>query len=485
MEYIRKFIQKLNKMSPAAKASFWFVVANVGLKGISFITTPIFTRLLNVADYGTTSVFVAWESVISIFATLSLAGGVYNVAMTKYEDDIDAYTSSMLGLTALSTSLVYALCIGINWLYPRLFQLDTAYLLYMWIQTFTNAVMSFWMMRKRFVYDYKSVISFTFANALGSPVAAILAVWLFPGNKAYAKVIGAGILSIVIGIIVCLKSFRKGRTVYHKAYWNYALKFNIPLIPHYLASVILNSADKLMLNNFVGAAEAGLYSIAHSITGLISLITQAINYSLIPYTLQSIKKGQLRNLYKVVLGCSVLVSAVCLGVILFAKEGVIIFATPDYIAAVWFVAPLSFSVLLSFVSGLIGNVIFYYEKTKYMSGTTMICGIANLVLNYFGIKYFGYLAVGYTTLMCSFIRMILYYICARNFEKNLNQIVNLKYLFIIYAGFAVCTIVAMCFYEFIWLRLLLIGMILITIFAFKTKIIGLFSNMKSRGEDAE
>ena len=41
---------------------------------------------------------------------------------------------------------------------------------------------------------------------------------------------------------------------------------------------------KLMLDGMFSAAAVGLYSIAHSITGVVSIITQAINSSLIPYT---------------------------------------------------------------------------------------------------------------------------------------------------------------------------------------------------------
>ena len=77
MSKIKAILTKLKNMSPAAKASFWFVVSNVVLKGISFITTPIFTRLLDATDYGISSVFITWESVISIFATLILLLFIY------------------------------------------------------------------------------------------------------------------------------------------------------------------------------------------------------------------------------------------------------------------------------------------------------------------------------------------------------------------------------------------------------------------------
>lgn len=475
---LKKIFNKINTMSPAAKASFWFVVSNIALKGISFITTPIFTRLMDVADYGATSVFVTWEGVISIFATLTLSGGVYKVAMTKYEDDVDSYTSSMLGLTALASVLVYTVCILINVLFPTLFEMNNAYLLYMWLQTFTSAATSFWIIRQTFNFKYKKVIAFTFVNAIGSPAIAIAAIYMFPSHKAFAKVIGSGVVGIVIGLYILVTTIRKGKTLFHKQYWIYALKFNLPLLPHYLSSIWLNSGDKLMLDNMISRESAGLYSIAHSITGVVSIVTQAINHSLIPYTLQSIKKNKLKDLYITVLGCSTLVGVICIGIVLFAKEGILIFATEEYMDAIWFVAPLAFSVLVSFVAGLIGNIIFYYEKTGHMSAISITCGVANIVLNAIGLTFFGAIAVGYTTLICSFLQMLLYYFVARKFEKNLNRIINLKFLFCIFGAFAALMIYAMFFYNSLVMKIALVVAILVLLAIFRKKIFGMFKAMK-------
>ncbi len=478
MDKIKSFLSKLNSMSPAAKASFWFVVSNVALKGISFITTPIFTRLLDVADYGVSSVFVTWEGVISIFATLSLAGGVYNVAMTKYEKDIETYTSSMIGLSAVSSILVYVVCIGVNAVFPQLFGLSVGYLVFMWIQTFTNVSTTFWLMRKRYTYDYKKVILYTFTNAILSPVVAIIAVRLVEDNKAYAKVIGSGLWGIIVGIAIMIMLVYKGKKLYHKEYWKYALKFNIPLLPYYLSQVILNSSDKLMLDYFIGSASAGLYSIAHSITGVVSIITQSINSSLIPYTLQSIKNGTVKKLNTVVLGCSALVAVVCEMLVLFAREGILIFATEEYMDAVWFVAPLAFSVQISFVTGLVGNIMFYHEKTKEMSTITMIIAVINIVLNFTGIKLFGYVAVGYATLITNFIKFIMTYSAVKKYEKNLNEIINLKLLMVIFVAFAVLMIYGLIFWNNLIMKIALLVVIMILAIIFRKNIINLLTTIK-------
>ena len=482
MGKIKSFFKKLNSASPAAKASFWFVVSSVMLKGISFITTPIFTRLLGPEDYGITSVFVSWEGVISIFATLSLAGGVYNVAQTKYGDDIDGYTSSMMALTATASLLVYSVCIGINLVFPELFQLNTAYLVYMWLQTLTNAAITFWLMRKRFVYDYKSVIIYTLANALLSPAIAIVGILLFPENAAMAKVIGAGISGIAIGIFMMVFWFVRGRKFFNAKYWGYALKFNVPLLPHLLAGTILGSSDKLMINSMVSTAAAGIYGIAHSITGLVGIITQAINHSLIPYTMQSIKSGNLRGLKKTVTACVAIVSVVCMCVMLFAKEGILIFATEEFIDAVWYIAPLTLSVLFSFIYGIVGNIMYYYEKTWQMSLVTICLAAVNLVTNYFGIIWFGPVAAGYTTLICSVLQMVIYYFVVRRYEKHLSEIVDLRWFFVIIAVCLGLMVYSTVFYDIFWARFGLISVAAATVVVLRKRITRLFKSMSKNEE---
>ena len=92
-----------NKMSIASKAALWFTICGFVQKGISFITVPIFTRLLTTEQYGVVSIFYSWESIFIIFCTLNLFSGVFNNGMIKYENDRDGFLSSMQGLVSTLT----------------------------------------------------------------------------------------------------------------------------------------------------------------------------------------------------------------------------------------------------------------------------------------------------------------------------------------------------------------------------------------------
>ena len=93
---INNILDMYRKIPLPAKASMWFVFCSVVQKGIAFITTPIFTRMMSTEEYGLVSVYSSWLSILTVILTFQLATGVYNKAMIKYEKERNAYTSSML-----------------------------------------------------------------------------------------------------------------------------------------------------------------------------------------------------------------------------------------------------------------------------------------------------------------------------------------------------------------------------------------------------
>ena len=82
---MQKLLNKYRGLSLVAKATIWYMICSVLQKGISVITTPIFTRLLTTEEYGLYSVYVSWESIFIIFVSLRLDYTVFNKGMSKYK----------------------------------------------------------------------------------------------------------------------------------------------------------------------------------------------------------------------------------------------------------------------------------------------------------------------------------------------------------------------------------------------------------------
>ena len=103
--FIQKIQQRYNKLSEQLKASLWFALCTFFQKGITIISTPIFTRIMSEEAYGKYSVFNSWMGIISIIVTLNLFSGVYIQGLVKFSDREKILSSSMQGLNLV-------LCVG-------------------------------------------------------------------------------------------------------------------------------------------------------------------------------------------------------------------------------------------------------------------------------------------------------------------------------------------------------------------------------------
>ena len=100
---MQKMIDKYKHMPVHIRASFWFLVCAFLQKGISVLTTPIFTRLLSTDEYGRFSVFNSWLSILAVFVSMNLYSGVYVQGLVKFEDSKRQFSSAMQGLSLVLT----------------------------------------------------------------------------------------------------------------------------------------------------------------------------------------------------------------------------------------------------------------------------------------------------------------------------------------------------------------------------------------------
>ena len=59
-KWLKKGLIFTGEMSVQVKASMAFMIVNFMQKGISFLTAPIFTRLLTTEEYGVITIYLSW-----------------------------------------------------------------------------------------------------------------------------------------------------------------------------------------------------------------------------------------------------------------------------------------------------------------------------------------------------------------------------------------------------------------------------------------
>lgn len=411
MNFIKRYLCIYRKMPLPTKAALWYTICSIVQKGISFITVPIFTRLLSTEQYGTFSVYQSVSAILTIFATLSLTSATYNVCVTKYNiKEKDAINSSLIGVTIIS-SLV---CV-VTWLFFRSFLynmtgLNMMYMPIMFVEIFFSAIISIWCVSHRYDFKYKPVIILTLTIAVMNPVTGILMVNLTT-YKAEARILSVAIINVIFGIGTLASVLRKNKRIFQLKYVLFSIGFALPLIPHYLSMNILNQADRLMINYYCGGEKAAIYSVAYNVAVIMNFIITAINSSFIPYTYQSMKKNHYSEIKKITKMLLLIVAITSVFVILIGPEIITLMAPAQYSQAIWIIPPVAISTYFMFLYSLYANIEFYFEKNKYATIASCIGALVNIILNYFFIQKFGFIAAGYTTLFCYIMFFLAHYIC--------------------------------------------------------------------------
>jgi len=409
MKRIHKLINRYKTLSAPLKASFWFTICNILQKGISLLSTPIFTRLLTTEQYGIYSVYQSWYQIISIFATLNLYAGVFNNGLTKYNNDRKRFTSAMQGLSTTITCILFVIYLCNIDFWNIVFELPTIFMLSIFVEVLFVPAFNFWSTSQRYDYHYKKLVAVTLIIALISPLLGVVLVFMTE-HKAEARVLSYAFVQICVGLIFYIYNAKCGKKFFHKNYWKFALAFNLPLIPHYLSLTILNQADRIMISRMFNSNKAAIYSVVYNISMIMTIVTTAINNSFVPFTYKSMKEKKYREIRKSSNALLILVVGTCVITIAFGPEILRVIAAPDYYEARWVIPPVATALIFKFIFPFYSNIEFYYEKTKFIMVASCIGAVVNIALNYFFMNIFGYIAAAYTTLFCYILFCIAHYI---------------------------------------------------------------------------
>ena len=457
-----KILEKYRKIPSGVRASIWFAVCSILQKGIQFIVIPLFTRLLTTEQYGQFTLYQSWLNVISIFATLNLAAGVFNNGMIKYENDRKRYISSMQGLSTIATLGVFVVYILLKEYWDKLLELPDIVVFFMFVEMLVAPALSFWSAKQRFEYKYVMLVFVTLAISIISPAIGLVAV-LETQEKGIARILSASIINIGVGTVFYIYNIVKGKCFFQKDYWKFALKFNLPLIPHYLSSIILGQADRIMIDSFYGKTEVAIYSLAYSMSLMMNVVTTSINASLVPWTYQQCKKTNYKSIKKVANIILILMAGLSLVPILLAPELIGILGPAEYSDGVYLVPSISLSVFFIFLYSLFANIEFYFEKSKFIMLASIGGAILNIVLNYILLPLLGYGIAAYTTLACYIMFSFAHYVFMKKIcnEKNIKEsIYNIQLIISLSILLIIISQIIMLTYKFNFIRYSIIGILL-------------------------
>ena len=399
---ITKIIAKYNSVPAPVKAAFWFTLCSFTLKGLSFFSSIIYARIMPQSEYGAITVFNSYEQIILIVATWEIQLGAYTKGIFKYKNNLPEFTVSMQCLTNTLTIAVFVVILLGYKLFYSFTGIDYCLVALLFIMVMFRPAYDAWLARQRVEYQYKPAVIATLGLSALSILVPVISVLLFQ-RTAYTKNISMLVTTAVFYFFFWVKHsgyfqlLKQRDTV--KQYWRFMIRFEGPLVLHSLSYMALNQADRIMIGKMVGNSEAGLYSVAYNIAIVITILQGSIEQALGPWRYHKLEGKNYQEIRSITTIVLYGYAAVVCGFILIAPEIIRLFYQESYYQGIWCIPPIAASAFFMFLYSVFVGVETYFEKTNYVLYVSVACGIINIILNYFGILYYGYIACAYTTLI--------------------------------------------------------------------------------------
>ncbi|MBE5825077.1 MAG: hypothetical protein E7307_00425 [Butyrivibrio sp.] len=396
--------QEMHSTNTQSKnAAFWFVIANVAIKMVSFVTVIVLTRIIAVDEYGKYSVFNSYKEILFLFASFSLYNGAYLRGLLYFKEDKEALLHSIIAVSAVLTTIEAVLLFAFRNSLFGIVGLSIRTYIALVLLFYAAPALNCWIVYNRFEYKYKTaIVVLVLYNAV--PLIATVLSTILISNTADTAIMAYLISQSIICIPFLLKSISFKSLAADAAkirdIVKYSLTYQIPLVFHALSYYLLAQSDRMMISQMAGNDKAGIYSLAYGVASMLTIFQVSLQQGFQPNRLRQIENNAWAGFRKDSSYIMyVLTTIVVLFNVAFHDIYRIVFSE-YYMEGMGIVPIVSASVVFMGAYSFYIDVETYYHKTRNVAAATVLCAILNMILNYVFIGYYGYIACAYTTLIC-------------------------------------------------------------------------------------
>lgn len=384
--------------SKALRSGIGYTIGNILIKGINFLTLPIFSRLLSPEEFGVYNTFVSYDTILLVILGLALHTSVRS-ANLEFRGQIDRYVSS-ISLLYIGNTVLF---LGITALFYRslanLLAIEPIAVVLLVLGSFSSALISLYNTRVSLDYAYKKYLLVSgCSSVLNIGVSLVLILTCFRNQRALGRMVGAMVPLFVIALILLFSMYRRAKPRVDRAYWKFGIKYSLPIIPHGISQVLLSQFGRIMIRNMEGDRPAGIYSLAGNIKLVLAIITDSIATAWTTWFYDRMDEGDRPAIQKRSVHLMGLFFILTVGLMALSPELVLILGGQEYDLAKYVAIPMVLDAFILFLYNIIVPSEYYSKKTTFIMVGTMVAAVINIALNYVFIQKYGFLSVGYTTL---------------------------------------------------------------------------------------
>ena len=391
-----------------------YTFGDVLTKGIGFLTIIIYSYFLSQEEMGV----YGYLMVILGFCTTFLILGFDNVYARFFFEQ-----KSESGLQKLTSTLFWFLCLWFSSLMLIYFLIDD----FLSALLFENqdhqkvliwAILSlplklFSILSNQALRNQFKKRLFVFYNVSTALITIISAILLLQFSEY-------GLISIFLAILLGdifvlpfrLKSisnllkFRFDRIVLKNA-----LQFGVPFLPVSIAYWVFSGADRFMLEKLTDLETVGRYTVAVTLSGVMSVVSGGIGNAWSPYAVKTYEKDKeeaktlFRRFLKIMIVLTLaLISLVCF----FGKEIISVLLDDEYASIFYPFLILIIGVSFKLTTQVTAVGISLKKKTQYFTFITLFVALLNIGLNTIFIPLYSEIGAAVATLISYSVLTLLY-----------------------------------------------------------------------------
>lgn len=368
-----------------------YVIGQFITKALGFVLLLVYARFLQPEDFGITGTLAAYSQILSTVFLLGLHGAVSKHYFTHKSNPatLRSYLSSVALFQALVSGLLVAL---LDRAAEPIWARFTSgaipfhpYVRLMLWTTFLGAITSI----PQSIYQAQERASLVVGFQLFHGVAAVGLGIVFVAllRERALGVMRSQILSGALLALIFVGLFARDWLT-REFQWSHvrsALRFGLPLMPHTIGSILMQTVDRMMLEKYASLAQVGLYSIAMTLGMILAMVAAGVVQAWGPHFLRTMseerqadaiaKAQQFASLFIALFAILSLVGG------LFAPEFVALFLGAKYVPAVPYLAPFIVGNLIAIYYYLPGNQLILLERTNWFPLATGVATLISVGLN--------------------------------------------------------------------------------------------------------
>ena len=445
----------------AVKAGFWYVISTFLVKGLSFITHPIFAGLLSKPDMGAFSNFASWETLLLIITSLEMQNTVAR-AYYDFKDDFNKYVSSVTLASCSFTLILYGVALLLGDWFTVITEIPKQYVHVLFFMLLFQGCKQIYFAKERTLYRYKGVAILSAVNALIPTLIAVgLVVWAPESGKLDGRIYGFYVPAALIGLGCAIFLVLKGKCFNWK-YIKYGLVLSFPLMLHYLTAQLLTSSNSIITTKVLGEVANSVVSTASSANHIMTTLLIAVSGAVTTWLMDNLNQENVKATRRGTLVYLAGISVLAVGVILLAPEIVHILGSGKYPESTVLMPGFVVAALLQSATTIFTIMLTYQKKVVGTAIWTGVVAVLTVVAKYFLLPWYDAINPGNGVLLLPYINIAAFgvlffinYLLVR--RTGLGKYLNFKAMVAILALLGGFLAVSYLLYDHLLLRYGVIG----------------------------